>query len=244
MITLYAFGQFYGLPDMSPFVTKAEMLLKLAGLEYRTDTSGFSKAPKGKLPYIDDDGEVVADSTFIREHIEKKYGFDFDRRLNSEQRAISWAAERMIEEHLYWAMLHARWIDDENFAHGPMAFFQGMPFPQRLIVPRLARRQLKAELMGHGMGRHSEEQVVSLGSRSIDAVAELLGRKTFMMRSEPTGLDASAFAFMAGGLCPVFKTPLRDAIARHKNLKAYVHRMAERYYPDFPEIQKWAAEAS
>jgi len=66
MITLYAFGPAFGLPDVSPFVTKVEMLLKMAGLDYRTDTKGFSKAPKGKLPYIADDGEMIADSTFIR----------------------------------------------------------------------------------------------------------------------------------------------------------------------------------
>jgi hypothetical protein len=30
MITLYGFGSAYGLPDASPFVTKVEMLLKMA----------------------------------------------------------------------------------------------------------------------------------------------------------------------------------------------------------------------
>ena len=34
MIKLYTFGNFFGLPDPSPFVMKAEMLLKLAGLPY------------------------------------------------------------------------------------------------------------------------------------------------------------------------------------------------------------------
>src|SRR4051794_8618942 len=102
MITLYTFGPFFGLPDASPFVTKAEMLLKMAGVPYRTDTAGFTRAPKGKLPYIEDDGQVVPDSTFIRLHIEKKYGVDFDRGLSPEQRAIAWAFEKMAEEHLYW----------------------------------------------------------------------------------------------------------------------------------------------
>ena len=37
------------------------LLLKFAGLPYREDRNGFAKAPKGKLPYIDDDGEIVAD---------------------------------------------------------------------------------------------------------------------------------------------------------------------------------------
>ena len=39
-------------------------------------------SPKGQLPYIDDEAESIADSTFIRAHIEGKYGFDFDAPLN------------------------------------------------------------------------------------------------------------------------------------------------------------------
>ena len=96
MITLYTFGPAFGLPDMSPFVTKAEMLLKLAGLDYRTDTHGFSKAPKGKLPYVADGDEIIADSTFIRWHLEKKYGIDFDSGLDAAQRATAWAFEKMF----------------------------------------------------------------------------------------------------------------------------------------------------
>ena len=65
MIILYTFGPYFDLPDPSPFVMKAEVLLKMADLPYETDTGGFNKAPKGKLPYISDDGEIVADSTFI-----------------------------------------------------------------------------------------------------------------------------------------------------------------------------------
>jgi glutathione S-transferase len=79
MITLHTFGPAFGLPDPSPFVIKTETLLKMAALPYRTNTEGFNKAPKGKLPYVDDDGQRIADSTFIRWHIENKYGFDFIR---------------------------------------------------------------------------------------------------------------------------------------------------------------------
>lgn len=241
MITLFTFGPAFGLPDMSPFVTKAEMLLKLAGLDYRTDSNGFSKAPKGKLPYIDDDGEIIADSTFIRRHIEAKYGIDFDKGLDAEQRATAWAFERMFEDHVYWTVLHARWVDDGNFNRGPRVYFDRMPMPMRMIVARLARRQLKAQIMGHGMGRHSDAEIVALGTHSLDAAAAFLGHKTYMMRYEPSGLDATAFAFLAGALCPLFETPLRTAAERHDNIKAYVARMAERYYPDYAEMRAWAA---
>jgi len=241
MITLYAFGSAFGLPDVSPFVTKVETLLKMAALEYAVDTKGFNKAPKGKLPYIDDNGKTIADSTFIRWHLEKKYGIDFDKGLDDEQRAVAWAFEKMLEDHTYWAVLHARWVNDANFDAGMGQFFERIPLPMRLIVPRLARRQIKAELQGHGMGRHKQEEIVALGKRSLDAAAAFLAGKPYMMGDEPTGLDATAFAFFAGALCPLFVTPLRDAAQRHANLKAYVGRMAGRYYPDHTEIARWAA---
>ncbi|MEM7193141.1 MAG: glutathione S-transferase family protein [Pseudomonadota bacterium] len=241
MITLFTFGSAFGLPDMSPFVTKGEMLLKLAGLDYRTDKTGFDAAPKGKLPYIDDEGALIADSTFIRQHIEKKYGFDFDQGLDADERATAWAYERMFEDHIYWAFLHARWIDDRNFERGPRAYFQRMPMPMRLIVPRLARRQLKSQIMGHGIGRHTEAEIVALGTKSLDAAAIYLGEKNFMMGDTPTGLDATAFPFFIGALCPTFETPLRTVVEGHGNIKAYVARMAARFYPDNTDIQDWAS---
>ena len=112
MITLNGFGPAFGLPDPSPFVTKVEVLLKMAGLEFRTAANGLRRAPKRKLPYIDDGGTIIADSTFIRWHIEEKYGFDFHRDLPSEERAVAWAFEKMAEEHLYWAIVHSRWMDN------------------------------------------------------------------------------------------------------------------------------------
>ena len=243
MITLYSFGPGFGLPDPSPFVTKAEVLLKMAGLPYRADTSGFNKAPKGKLPYVEDDGEIVADSTFIRWHLEKKYKIDFDRGLSPEQRAIAWAFEKMMEDHLYWAMVHARWIDEDNFAKGPATFFRGIPAPVRPLLVAMIRRKVRRALHSQGFGRHASNEIVALGTRSVDATADFLETKPFMMGAEPTGLDATAFAFVAGVLCPLFDTPLRSAAERHENLKRYVGRMTARFYPDRVEIAGCKAAA-
>jgi glutathione S-transferase len=236
MITLQTFGPAFGLPDPSPFVTKAEVLLKMAGLPYAVDTKGFSKAPKGKLPYIIDDGEVIADSTFIRWHLEQKYLFDFDRGLTREQRAVAWAFEKMLEEHVYWTVLHSRWMDDANFDKGPRNFFRAVPAPMRPVVVAMVRRQIRRALHGQGMGRHSPEEIVALGTRSIDATADFLSDKPFMMGTEPTGVDATAFAFISGALCPYFEMPLRNAAERHDNLSRYAERMAERFYPAQGEL--------
>jgi hypothetical protein len=53
---------------------------------------------------------------------------------------------------------------------------------------------------------------------------------------EPTGADATIFAFVAGTLCPHFDTPLRTAAECHNNLRRYIGRMTARYYPDLGEI--------
>jgi glutathione S-transferase len=243
MITLYGFGPAFGLPDPSPFVTKAEVLLKMAGLPYKTDTGGFNKAPKGKLPYVMDDGDTIADSTFIRWHLEKKYHIDLDRGLDAEQRAIAWAFEKMLEDNLYWAVVHERWMDDANFDKGPRTFFRKIPAPMRPFLVPMIRRQVRRALHGQGMGRHSPEEIVALGTRSIDATADFLGTKPFLMGSEPTGVDATAFAFVAGLLCPVFETRLRTAAERRDNLRRYVGRMTVRFYPDRSELAGCQAAA-
>ncbi len=147
MITLYTFGNGFGLPDPSPFVMKTMLLLKLAGLDFQDNRHGFRQAPNGKLPYINDDGEVIADSTFIRFHIEKKYGFDFDAHLNAEQKAASWAFEKMCEDHLYWAMVDMRWLDADNFNKGPATFFAGVPQPIRMIVTQLVQRKVRKKFI-------------------------------------------------------------------------------------------------
>lgn len=243
MITLYSFGPAFGLPDPSPFVTKVEILLKMAGLAYDVHTGGFSKAPKGKLPFIADDGETIADSTFIRWHLEEKYRVDFDHGLTKEQRATAWAFEKMLEEHLYWTVVHARWTDDANFVKGPRTLFSAVPAPIRPFVLASIRRQIRRALYGQGVGRHSGDEIVALGTRSIDALADFLEAKPFMMGAQPAGLDATAFAFLAGVLCPLFELKLRGAAERHDNLRQYVGRMTDRFYPNQSDMA-WCKTAA
>jgi len=230
MITLYTFGPYFGLPDASPFVIKAMLLLKFAGLAYSEDRGGFGKAPKGKLPYINDGGLVVADSTFIRFHIEKKHGFDFDSGLDAAQKATAWTIEKMCEEHLYWALVASRWIYGANFAKGPAQFFKVVPMPFRPIIQRLIRRKVKKALKSQGFGRHTSGEQAELAIADIKALATLIGDKAFVMGEKPCAADATVFAFVASFLAPVFETPIRTAVERHANLIGYRDRILRRYF--------------
>jgi len=229
MLIFYGFGSAFGLPDPSPFVMKSEVQLKMARIPYRFERAAPPTAPKGKIPFIKVGAHRVGDSTFIRAHIEKQHGFDFDAGLNAEQRAQAWAIERMLEDHLYFAILHARWLDDENWAKGPLHFFDGAPEG----VAEGARERTRAKLDGHGLGRHRDDEIVELGTRSIAALSAMLGDKQYLFGDTPCGADATAFAFAAGVLTPFFDTPLRKCAESHGNLAPYCERMMRRYYPEF-----------
>jgi glutathione S-transferase len=230
MITLYAFGPAFGLPDPSPFVTKTAIHLQMAGLTYRTDLTGFPVAPKGKLPYINDDGQIVADSTFIRTHIERKYGVDLDEGLNARQRAEAWAIERMCEDHLTWIAAWFRWAVEENFRKGPLQLFDKAPEMCRARLIEEARIKVMQAQWGHGIGRHSLVEITELGSRSLASLAALLGDQPYMMGDRPTGVDGMAAGVLAEVLTPHFDTPLRRGAESFTNLVAYTDRMLQRYF--------------
>jgi len=244
MITLHTFGPMFGLPDPSPFVTKADMLLKLSGQPYEKRVGGLRGAPKGKLPFIDDDGVRVADSTLIRLHLERKYGIDFDKNLSTAEQGIAWSVEKMLEDHLYWATLYWRWTIDANFNKGPINFFKAIPAPLRPLLVATVRRGVRKSLHAHGLGRHSEAEIAVLANRAIDAVSNVLGDKPYLMGARPCGADATIFAFVIGNLCPLFDTPMRTHAEQKKNLVAYCERMLNEFYAVEQNVAKNSKQAA
>ena len=233
MIKLHTFGPQFGLPDPSPFVMKAEMLLKLSGLPYETTTRGFRGAPKGKLPYIRDGETLVADSTLIRLYLEQKYQVDFDRALATQARGVGWSVEKMLEDHMYWIIVYWRWLKPENFNRGPAMFFKRAPAPIRPLAKWFVLRRLRGTLHRHGIGRHTEAETTTMAARGIDALAQILGDNRYFLGGQPCGADATVFAFVAGTLTPVFNSPVRDKMAATANLVAYHDRMMKEFFPTF-----------
>lgn len=65
------------------------------------------KSSKGQLPFIEINGEEVADSAAIIAKLGQHFGVDADSHLSKEQKNISHALMSMIENHLYW--VHVYW---------------------------------------------------------------------------------------------------------------------------------------
>ncbi|WP_300296873.1 glutathione S-transferase family protein [Ferrovibrio sp.] len=232
-IRLHGGGPAFGLPEVSPYTMKTEVQLQIAGLPYIHVRAQPADSPKGQLPFITDDDVTVADSTFIRSYIEQKYGVDLDAALSTEQRAVAWAVERMVENQLGWACAYFRYADDASFANGPARWYDAVPEPQRTELRQALRDKVMANLFAVGITRHGHDEIVLLGARSLRSLSVLLGDKPYLFGGHPTGSDAIAFAQLANILSPYFDNALRRRAEAFHNLVDYVERMMERFYPRF-----------
>ena len=240
-ITLYGGGAGFGLPEVSPYCTKAEVHLKMARLPYRKERALPDASPKGQIPFIEDAGMQIADSTFIRAHIENKYGFDFDRGLDATGRAQAWAIERMLENQLQFASAYFRWLHPVNFAKGPAHFFDNAPEAIRDKLRQDVQDCVAENMKAVGITRHFPDEIVWLGERSLMALSALLGNKRYLFGDQWCGTDATAFAVLAGLLTPFFDSPLRRRAESYANLVDYSDRMMSEYFPDHPWKQAIAA---
>lgn len=233
MITLYNFGPFQGLADPSPFCLKVDCYMRAVGIEFETKSGAnyIGKSPKHKLPYLEDDGKAIGDSSFIIDHLKEKYGDKLDGDLNGEQKAVARAFMKMLDENLYWCIVHSRWLG-ENWPQVKKEFFGNMPLPLRLIVPAIAQRGVKKTLYLHGLGRHSKQEIIDIARKDITALSEYLGNKDYYLINKPTSLDVCVFAFLAEMIVPELKCELNDIALSNENLVNFVHRMKNQFYPE------------
>jgi glutathione S-transferase len=77
MITIYGYVPAFGVPDISPYVTKVINYMTFTGLEYQHKTQELATldedSPTGKLPFIiDSDGTKIADSNTIIAYFKRR----------------------------------------------------------------------------------------------------------------------------------------------------------------------------
>jgi glutathione S-transferase len=233
-LVLFCAGPGFGLPEISPFAVKAEVQLKMAGLAYAKQQATPDASPKGQLPFLSDDGVLVADSTFIRRHIEKTRKVDLDAGLDARERAWAWTLERLLENHLNPVIGYARFLLPENFAKGAAHWFDAAPEAVRDGLRQQLLEAVTASMRALGPARHAPDEVVELGDRSLDALSQALGDKPYLMGDRPVAVDATAFGTISGLLTPFFDTEIRRRALRYPNLVGYAARLMKRYYPDHP----------
>lgn len=227
-LTVSTFSPDWGLPTSGPFALKLLKWLDLAGIPYDQVFEDVpSKGPKGKSPWIELDGERIGDSEVIIQLLARRSGFDIDRGLADEQRALSHTLRRMLEEHFHMVF---EW---ELFVHpAGIEAVRGMAarmVPGIMVGPvaTMICRHFRNQLGARGMARHSAETIAAKGKADLDAVEAILGDKPFLVGNRPSMADVSAYGLLGPMAAWPMRTPVADSIKSRPRLRAYLQRIAE-----------------
>jgi glutathione S-transferase len=239
MITLHKFVPAWGLPDISPFCSKLEIYLRMAGWQYQTKVANSRKAPKQKLPYIEHDGRTLCDSSAIITYLEARADHPLksplDAGLSNRDAAASRALQSMLEEHLYFVTVWRRWAQPAGWqVYQPViANFipsLGVPAFMGSFVASMIRKDMVKTLNTQGLGRHSPAEIHAQGIALLTAVSDWLGEQPYILGDRPRTLDATVYAFLAGILDVPIEDPIKTFLQNRINLVAYCARMRRQYW--------------
>ncbi len=232
MIKLYNFGPFGDLPDPSPFCVKVDAYLRMTDqpFEVISGIDNLKKAPKGKLPFIEDEGKAVADSTFIIAYLKQKYGDPLDQSLSTEQKAVIHAYTKMMDENLYWCLVWSRWVSDDLWPQLKESFFGGLPPVVRDLAAAKVRKGVVRDVKGQGIGRHPKEDIKTIMTLDLEALSAQLGDKTYFMGDKESSLDAAAYGFLSQLVLAPLQSSMTELVTAYPNLVSFCHRFQHTYY--------------
>ncbi len=231
MITLHGFGENLGVKDPSPMVLKVDAYMRMAGINFSTNNhpNNLQKAPKGKLPFIVDDGKTIADSQFIIEYLKANHA-DLDEHLSKAEKAQAYLQTKSLDENLYFCLVYSRWMCDDTWQIVKKAFFGKLPPVVRSLVPKLVRKKLARNLQGQGIGKHSHEEILHITQQSFVALSDLLSDKDYFFGQEPSSFDASAYGMLASYIESDIDDEFTQLAKTYTNLVEYCKRIKNRFY--------------
>jgi glutathione S-transferase len=217
VITLYSYPELFGVADNNAYGLKVFAFFKLTRVPFAHEhIFDASAAPRGQLPYIIDDGEMIGDSDAIIAHLIGKYRLTIDDGLTGAQRDTRHLVIRMLDD-LYWVMSYSRWKDE--------AFWPSFRDALRREHPSLTEEGLrKAQVFNsqryyyQGIGRYAPAAAYARGIADLQILANLLSANDYMFGQSPTSIDACIYGFIANILFYPIETPLRQFVVSHPNL--------------------------
>lgn len=228
-LTLYGYGPAWGLPDLSPFVLKVLYYCNAQNFQVTSVVGSPTKAPRGKLPYINMDGETYSDSRLILQHLESIHPMPMDHWMTSAQRATGRALQSMLEEHLYFMGVSGRWQHDHGFGVLKPALIHylrqtGIPALFCSPVASLVRASVIRQVKAQGVGRMTPAEQFDVCHEIYRSWNDTLGDQPFLFGDAPCTLDCSAVALAMTGSIEDFQHPAAQALRQFPRLLKYAQR--------------------
>uniref|UniRef100_A0A8C8H1E3 Failed axon connections homolog n=1 Tax=Oncorhynchus tshawytscha TaxID=74940 RepID=A0A8C8H1E3_ONCTS len=222
-----------GVPSLSPFCLKIETYLRMVDLPYQNYFDG-KLSPQGKMPWIEYNQEQVSGTEFIIDFLEEKLGVSLNKNLSSQEKAVSRAVTKMVEEHFYWTLAYCQWVDNLEETQKMLAVSGPLSDLLKWILSHLTGGIVKREMYGHGIGRFTKEEVYTLMEKDMRTLAALLGDKKYLMGPKLSMVDATVFSHLAPAMWTLPGTRPEQLIKGELiNLAMYCERIRRRFWPEW-----------
>merc|ERR1719270_2744141 len=242
VVYLYQFSRTPTVPSISPFCLKVETWLKLNGIKYENIQHGNKlRSKRGLLPFVEFNGEEIADSEFIIAALGEKLGKDMDAGLSQDQRGVQHAMMTMVDNHMHWCFVSWQTRDVSNTIKGYKLNLQEMlnsKVPNNVlsfVIKHTYFRKSVRKLKAAGFDGYTDEEIEAMGKKDLDVLSDLLGEKQFFFGDEPRMLDLRAFVYLSLvlGVDKEVECPLRDYMEeKTKNLVGMYNRLKDRAWGD------------
>jgi len=242
VVYVYQFSRTPTVPNISPFCLKVETWLKLNGVKFES-IQHFNKlrSKRGLLPFVEFNGEEIADSEFIISTLGEKLGKDMDAGLGQEQKGVQHAMMTMVDNHLHWCFLSWQTRDVTNTIKGYKLNLQDImnsKVPNNVlsfVIKHTYFRKSLTKIKAAGFAGYTAEEIEAMGKKDLDVLGALLGEKQFFFGDEPRMLDLKAFVYLSLilNVDKEVECPLRDYIEeKNKNLVGMYNRLKDRAWGD------------
>lgn len=225
-MTLKVFGitPAWGLPCVSPFVTKVVFGLRLAGVPFelaRQDPLTLAAdSPAGKLPYaVWPDGSRLADSSALLQRLLP------EPPLPPADRALALLVQRLVDEHLYWhAVVEPRWWPDDAWQRYRTVLFGTAALPPALeTLADTWRQHVLGQWRGGGLGMLPAERRAERAREDLRALASLLDHaEPGLLGARPCHADIALAAMCAHVFESPFESAAADEARRHPQLARHL----------------------
>ncbi|CAI2354912.1 unnamed protein product [Caenorhabditis sp. 36 PRJEB53466] len=228
-VYLYQFKRLQNCPNLSPFCLKLEVLCRVYGIAYEVVETATARSRNGTLPFIELNGEHIADSDLIEIRLRQHFKIPS---LAADQEAQAVALSRFADNHLFYILLRYKSAVD--------AFYQtlvGMlPLPgalAALLVPLVRAvfgRALYARAVS-AIGDFEPQELDELLHRDLKVIEDSIKGK-YLFGDKITPVDATVFGQLAAVYYP-FRSHITDVLEKDfPKVLEYCERIRKEVYPN------------
>ncbi|CAB3397461.1 unnamed protein product [Caenorhabditis bovis] len=228
-VYLYQFPRVKNCPNLSPFCLKIEILCRAFGIDYEVINVVRQRSRNGTLPFIELNGEHIADSDLIEVRLREHFKIPS---LPPAEEAHAVAISRMADNHLFYLGIVFK-IQCDEF-HKMIINMVEMPSFVKSAVGPLVKRRFSSKVYARAkaaIGDFEPHEREMLLKRDLKAIEDSIKGK-FLFGDKIAPVDATVFGQLAS-VYYLFPTRFSEILdGEFPKIVEYMDRVKNEIYPN------------